>query len=40
MNIFLISDTHFGHKGVTQFLNNDGTKAFEEVRRNMKERQS
>ena len=26
MNIFLVSDTHFGHQGVTQFLNNDGTK--------------
>lgn len=26
MNIFLISDTHFGHKGVTQFLRDDGTK--------------
>lgn len=26
MNIFLISDTHFGHKGVTEFLNHDGTK--------------
>lgn len=25
-NIFLIADTHFGHKGVTQFLNKDGTK--------------
>lgn len=25
-NIFLISDTHFGHKGVTQFLNQDGSK--------------
>jgi calcineurin-like phosphoesterase family protein len=25
-NVFLISDTHFGHKGVTQFLNNDGSK--------------
>lgn len=25
-NIFLISDTHFSHKGVTQFLNDDGTK--------------
>jgi calcineurin-like phosphoesterase family protein len=25
-NIFLISDTHFGHVGVTQFLRNDGTK--------------
>lgn len=25
-NIFLISDTHFGHIGVTQFLNRDGTK--------------
>lgn len=26
MNIFLISDTHFGHRGVTQFLRDDGTK--------------
>ncbi len=26
MNIFLISDTHFGHVGVTQFLRSDGTK--------------
>ena len=25
-NIFLVSDTHFGHKGVTQFLKEDGTK--------------
>jgi calcineurin-like phosphoesterase family protein len=25
-NVFLISDTHFGHKGVTQFLNSDGSK--------------
>jgi calcineurin-like phosphoesterase family protein len=25
-NIFLISDTHFGHVGVTQFLRDDGTK--------------
>ncbi len=25
-NIFIISDTHFGHLGATQFLNNDGTK--------------
>lgn len=25
-NIFLISDTHFGHLGVCQFLNSDGTK--------------
>jgi calcineurin-like phosphoesterase family protein len=25
-NVFLISDTHFTHKGVTQFLNNNGTK--------------
>lgn len=25
-NTFLISDTHFQHKGVTQFLNADGTK--------------
>lgn len=25
-NVFLTADTHFGHKGVTQFLNNDGTK--------------
>lgn len=24
-NTFLISDTHFGHKGVTQFINDDGT---------------
>jgi calcineurin-like phosphoesterase family protein len=26
MNIFLISDTHWGHKGVTEFLNHDGSK--------------
>lgn len=26
MKTFLISDTHFGHKGVTQFLREDGTK--------------
>lgn len=26
MNTFLISDTHFGHVGVTQFLNSDGSK--------------
>lgn len=26
MNIFLISDTHWGHRGVTEFLNDDGTK--------------
>lgn len=26
MNIFLISDTHIGHRGVTQFLNEDGSK--------------
>jgi calcineurin-like phosphoesterase family protein len=26
MNTFLIADTHFGHKGVTQFLNYNGTK--------------
>lgn len=26
MKTFLISDTHFGHKGVTQFLRADGTK--------------
>lgn len=26
MNTFLVADTHFGHKGVTQFLNDDGTK--------------
>jgi calcineurin-like phosphoesterase family protein len=26
MNTFLISDTHFGHVGVTQFLNGDGSK--------------
>lgn len=25
-NTFLVSDTHFGHKGVTQFLKEDGTK--------------
>lgn len=25
-NHFLISDTHFGHKGVTEFLNYDGSK--------------
>lgn len=25
-NIFLTADLHLGHKGVTQFLNNDGTK--------------
>ncbi len=25
-NIFLISDTHFSHEGVTKFLNKDGTK--------------
>lgn len=25
-NIFLISDTHFGHKGVTEFLNQYGNK--------------
>lgn len=25
-NIFLIADTHFGHKGVCEFLNNDGNK--------------
>lgn len=25
-NIFLISDTHWGHKGVCEFLNDDGTK--------------
>jgi calcineurin-like phosphoesterase family protein len=24
MNTFLISDTHFGHKGITQFLRADG----------------
>lgn len=24
--IFLIADTHFGHKGVCEFLNKDGTK--------------
>jgi calcineurin-like phosphoesterase family protein len=26
MNIFLTSDTHFGHVGVTQFLRDDGSK--------------
>ena len=26
MNIFITADTHFGHKGVTQFLNSDNTK--------------
>lgn len=26
MKTFLISDTHFGHKGVTEFLRKDGTK--------------
>lgn len=26
MAAFFISDTHFGHKGVTQFLRDDGTK--------------
>ena len=26
MNIFLTSDLHLGHSGVTRFLNNDGTK--------------
>lgn len=26
MEIFLISDTHFGHQGVTKFLNDDGSK--------------
>ena len=26
MNTFLTSDTHFGHKGATQFLNDDGSK--------------
>lgn len=26
MNTFLISDTHFGHVGVTKFLNDDGSK--------------
>lgn len=26
MNTFVISDTHFGHLGVTKFLNFDGTK--------------
>lgn len=26
MNTFLVSDTHFGHIGVTQFLNKDGSK--------------
>ena len=25
-NIFLVSDTHFGHLGVCKFLRNDGTK--------------
>lgn len=25
-NVFVISDTHFGHEGVTRFLRNDGTK--------------
>jgi calcineurin-like phosphoesterase family protein len=25
-NIFFISDTHFGHQGMCQFLRNDGTK--------------
>lgn len=25
-SIFLVSDTHFGHKGVTHFLKEDGTK--------------
>jgi calcineurin-like phosphoesterase family protein len=25
-NIFLVSDTHFGHAGVCHFLRNDGTK--------------
>lgn len=25
-NIFLISDTHFGHAGMTKFLRSDGTK--------------
>ena len=25
-NIFLIADTHFGHKGVCEFLNEDGSK--------------
>lgn len=25
-SVFLVSDTHFGHKGVTKFLRNDGTK--------------
>lgn len=25
-NVFLVSDTHFGHKGVCQFLRDDGTK--------------
>lgn len=25
-NIFITSDTHFSHTGVTRFLNNDGTK--------------
>lgn len=26
MNTFLIADTHFGHKGATEFFNSDGTK--------------
>lgn len=25
-NVFFISDTHFGHKGIVQFLRDDGTK--------------
>lgn len=25
-NTFLVADTHFGHKGVTEFLRDDGTK--------------
>ena len=25
-NVFLVSDTHFGHAGVCRFLRNDGTK--------------
>jgi len=25
-NVFLISDTHFGHQGVCEFLTNEGTK--------------
>lgn len=25
-NVFLVSDTHFGHNGVTKFLKEDGTK--------------